>query len=247
METFGTIDERQPPLGNGVVQVWRFSIGDGVTAGPDCLSVEERSRADRMRAGVARDEFVMGRRALRVLLGSLLGCHAAAVPLTTGLHGRPTLGDHGGLYFNVAHSHGLALIALSRAGRVGIDVEYRNAAVEMEAIAETSFHLEESAELRAAETEEERLLIFYRCWTRKEAVLKADGRGLLQGLNDFSVAPCKVLFEEGAAGLAVRLPGSGPLWVCDLEPEAGFAGALACDRPGFRVDLFHGGKLVSPT
>ena len=172
------------------VQVWRLdlSCSEGaawVEAGWDLLSPDEVERARRLRAGKSRDELVAGRAALRHLLARELRCCSEDVEFSTGAHGKPLLVE-GGIEFNVAHSQGMILIALSRAGRVGIDVEDVARPVEALDVARTAFHPEESHYLNAVD---EAVLpeLFYRMWTRKEAVAKADGRGLALAPQSFSL------------------------------------------------------------
>ena len=80
--------------------------------------------------------------------------------------------------FNVAHSRGVILIGLSVVGEIGVDVEYVDPGVELYDIARTAFHAKDLARIQLAATQDEGLIQFYRCWTRREAVAKADGRGL---------------------------------------------------------------------
>ena len=118
----------------GRVDVWRVNLsprgafaGDALARLLDSsyavLDAEETARAARMRVAGAREEFVVGRGCLRRLLGAQLDAPASEVALVAGEHGKPALQEQRGLDFNVAHSCGMVLIALSRAGAVGVDVE----------------------------------------------------------------------------------------------------------------------------
>jgi 4'-phosphopantetheinyl transferase len=187
------------------VQVWRLDLGcaavaDWVEAGWDLLSPEEAVRASRMRAGNARDEAVAGRAALRRLLADELDCDARELRFLTGEHGKPSLG-FGGIDFNVAHAQGMVLIALSRAGAVGVDVEEMTRPVEALEVAHAAFH---PAELRLIEqaSSDEQAELFYRCWTRREAIAKADGRGLMLPPESFSVMePTGGVIQETLRGI----------------------------------------------
>ena len=181
----------------GEVQVWRIDLVGGAFSRQEmrglldraygALTAEERARAARMRVGTAREEFVAGRGCLRRLLAAELGADARMLVFATGEQGKPWLRDGEGTEFNVSHSRGMVLIALSRAGAVGVDVEGLDAGVELMDVARTAFHVEDLARIGRADLQEERLREFYRCWTRREAVGKVDGRGLTIPAEDFCV------------------------------------------------------------
>ena len=192
----------------GAVQLWRLDLScpEGaawIESGWDLLAPAEVERARRMRAGMGRDEFIAGRGALRRLLARELsdgargfeqGLDPREVTLRMGAHGKPAVDacagacGRGRLEFNLAHSGGMILIAMSRAGTVGIDVEDPAREVEALEIARTNFHPDEVAWIESREAEERRAA-FYRVWTRKEAVAKADGRGLMLLSSSYSVCP----------------------------------------------------------
>jgi len=245
------------------VQVWRLDLTSGrdrrwLGRAGQILQSHEAERAGRMRAEVAREEFVAGRAALRWLLGRELGCEPRDVALRAGQHGKPGLADEAcGLAFNVAHSKGRVLIALSRAGEVGVDIEQENDAIEALELARSTFHADDLVCIEhAAETE--RAALFFRCWTRKEAVAKADGRGLSLPMSSFSVGISADVVEEFAVGVAKSawdqhaenagaaesgyLFDNGGYFVRDLAVAPGFAAALAVSSPGASVaiqDLGH--------
>ena len=103
--------------------------------------------------------------------------------------------------FNVTHSEGLGLIAFSIASEVGIDVETIGRDVEMLELAAANFTTNEAAMVAAAQTEDEQARFFFRLWTRKEAVLKAAGCGIANGLKGVDVS-CERL---NRIGVRVRL------------------------------------------
>ncbi|MFG2683774.1 4'-phosphopantetheinyl transferase family protein [Streptomyces sp. NPDC048392] len=121
--------------------------------------------------------------ALRRLLGAYLGRPAAGVPFVrepcpgcAGPHGRPAVRHPDPpLHFSLAHSHGMAVVAVSRAV-LGVDVERLPRAETVEVCA-AALHPGERAELAGLDAEERRVA-FGRIWTRKEAYLKALGTGL---------------------------------------------------------------------
>ena len=150
-----------------------------------------------------------------------------AISLLRTTSGKPSLGSGEGLEFNVAHSGNCVLIAWSRSGPVGVDVEAArpgNRGLFME-MAKPAFSTQELALLHAA-TEAEMSEIFYRIWVRKEAVAKAYGVGAGGPLRSFSVA------ERVSEGIRwcenVQFPTHGPTWkIVDLYAASGHAASLA--------------------
>jgi len=197
-----------PPLVKGEVQVLAFHVGGDAAIlvwAYGLLSPAERERAGRIRVEGARDEFALGRAVLRVLLGSALGRAAEAVPLEIGPAGKPFVP---GVYSNVSHSHGWIYVALCRSAAIGIDVERVDPNIEVMEIAEGNFAAEEIAQLAAVPAGKDRARAFCTLWTRKEAVAKADGRGL----------------QISLARIRVPRGDHGPAWIEDSAAEAARTG-----------------------
>ena len=100
-------------------------------------------------------------------------------------HAKPVLGQSSPIDFSVSHSGRIALYAFSSAGCVGIDVEEIRT-LDPIRLAQTCFSDAEQAELKTVDLES-RLHTFFDGWVRKEAVVKADGRGLSLALQSFTV------------------------------------------------------------
>lgn len=159
------------------------------TAEPDdaILSEDELTRVRRFRFERDRRRFTAGRTILRRLVASYLGTEPADVEFSYGPFGRPDVSDRA-LSFNVAHSDRTALFAFADGMEVGVDVEVLAAARSGdEGVAEQFFSPLEVSTLRA-HGQAARPEAFLRCWTRKEAFLKARGDGLSLPLRDFDVA-----------------------------------------------------------
>ena len=216
-----------PPLGDDELQIWRVDLPQRDGSLEDYLHIlsdDERVRADRLRAGNVRLQFVVARACLRFLLGNAAGIAPKAVPLTLTAFGKP---ETPGMFFNVAHSGDAVLIALSQRHPVGIDIEYLNREVEALEIAKTAFSVTEHKALASIATAAGQREAFFRCWTRKEAVLKVDGRGLSLPLNSFEVP-----VDEGAFEASVLVPGDERAVACryyvsDIACGEGVAAAYA--------------------
>jgi 4'-phosphopantetheinyl transferase len=151
-------------------------LGGGLAAR---LAPDERARAAAYRQPDDRDRFLIGRTLLRLAAARALGCAPGAVPLRWGTHGRPEL-DVPGLHLSLTHSGGEIAAALADAP-VGLDVETAVAPLPIE-VMDVAFSRAERAAVAAA-APDDRTRLFYGVWTRKEAVLKADGRGLHDPLD----------------------------------------------------------------
>ncbi|HXK09640.1 MAG TPA: 4'-phosphopantetheinyl transferase superfamily protein [Vicinamibacteria bacterium] len=195
------------------------------------LSPDERARGERFRFARDRRRFSISRGLLRHLLGRYAHVPPAALRFGYGHRGKPFLPGDDGLRFNVSHSGGLALLAFARDRELGVDVERERSVPEACDIARRYFSRREETALVSL-PEGERTKAFFRCWTRKEAVVKAQGDGLAQPLDAFDVTlapgePARLLFVRGEA-----LP---RFWLEDVPPAPGFAGALAVGGRPARV------------
>jgi 4'-phosphopantetheinyl transferase len=154
-----------------------------------CLSDAERERAARFRFERDRRRFIVARARLREELAARLGVRPEAVRFAYGDNGKPRLADHA-LQFSVSHCDDVALFAFSKTAEVGVDIEAIRPVREADAIAVQFFSPLEHAGY-AALAPRDRLLGFFRVWTRKEAYVKALGVGFSMALErfDLSVAP----------------------------------------------------------
>ena len=201
------------------------------------LTAAERARAGRFRYDRDRARWTASRSALRRILGEALGVRPEEIEFAAGTHGKPMLGGRlaGALEFNLSHSAGLALLAVSDEVEIGADVEEVSAMDDMEPVAERHFAPEECEALFSL-PDAERLRGFYRLWTRKEAYIKAIGTGLGHALDRFAVSldatDARILHLDGDRAAAAR-------WtMVHLEPrfDARFVAAVAIARAGETVD-----------
>ena len=236
-----------PPLGWTMAQevhVWRVALNDttGFAAHWASLSDEERDRASRFVREVDRQAFTISNGALRSILGGYLAVSAASLEFTVGKAGKPALRGGSAAHsteFNLSHSGDFALVAVSRFGVVGVDVERIDPNVECLDLAEHFFSPNERDELRRL-SDDDVLAGFFNAWTRKEAYLKATGDGITEGLVHFDVSL--------APGAEVKLredrndPAATSRWCMDaLNIAPGYAAALvtSCPRPSIRLLHFR--------
>jgi len=219
----------------GEVHVWRAGLDhaeERVRQLSISLSASERRRAERFYFPEHGSRFRAAHGMLRDILARYLGMPVAAVPIETDPHGKPRLaagaGGEPALCFNLSHSGPMALIALTRQAQVGVDVEQVRPLLDAMSIAERHFAPAEHALLRGLAPDQGREA-FWRCWTRKEAFLKAVGEGLAFGLDRVEVA-----FLPGEAARVVRVDGDTAAaqrwWMADVSPAAGYVAACVAAR-----------------
>jgi len=152
----------------------------------EILAPQERERAMRFRFAEHRREFIVCRGTLREILARHLDLHPARIAFAYNRHGKPYLRDSE-VQFNVSHSGGWALQAVARDCEVGIDIERIDSRFARDQIPERFFSPREVAQLRALPADRQ-TAAFFRCWTRKEAYIKARGLGLALALDSFDVS-----------------------------------------------------------
>ncbi|HYG24327.1 MAG TPA: 4'-phosphopantetheinyl transferase superfamily protein [Verrucomicrobiae bacterium] len=215
----------------GVVRVWASPLSvteDFRNRLLGVLSPEERLRAERFRFDRHRHRFLAGRGILRTLLGGQLQCNAADLQFALSPKGKPALGgpfENSGLHFNVAHAVDLLLVAITRLGPVGVDVEPLRELKDAGDLVKRFFSPRESERFHALRREEQPAA-FFNLWTRKEAWLKATGEGIAGGLDRVEVT-----FEAGEPARVISIAGDVELATCwtleALQPAVEWAGAVA--------------------
>ena len=215
-------------LGSREVQVWGvwLSGSDASLAYyRSMLSPEELQRAERFRFEHLRHSYTRSRGSLRLLLAHYLGLPPNEIQLICRPKGKPILRDSSQIDFNASHSGQMALYAFTVGCELGIDVEQIRRLDDAESIAARFFSTAEASELLSL-TPEQRGPAFFRCWTRKEAYVKAVGDGLAIPLNRFQVT-----LLPGIPARFVQLAsdmGTAADWTLDhLELAPGYLGALA--------------------
>jgi 4'-phosphopantetheinyl transferase len=212
----------------GVVHLWQRRVhasGAEVSACYRLLSSEEQERARRFLVERARNEFVLTRGTLRSLLARYLGSTPQEVRFRYAVRGKPALEGGSDLSFNVSHTDGLALMAFVKRRAIGVDVENLDRKIEAERLAERFFSERERQALRPLRRDELQAA-FFRCWTRKEAYIKAKGDGLSLPLHQFdvSIAEC----DRDALLATQPDPTEAARWtVCDVPMGSGYVAAVA--------------------
>jgi 4'-phosphopantetheinyl transferase len=192
----------------------------------EILDRDERRRADRFRFETLRTRFILAHGFLRDVLAGYLDADVSKIVFRIDDYGKPHLIDRR-LQFNLSRSSALAVVAVTTERRIGVDIEQIRPLKDPEAIAHELFAGPEGASL-AALPPRERMGAFFACWVRKEAYIKALGRGLSIPLDCFDTT-----FDLGRSGQLIRSPNGAAepalWWLSDLPPIEGYAGAVAVE------------------
>jgi 4'-phosphopantetheinyl transferase len=219
---------RWPELGLGHVHVWLADLSAWAPELERCravLSPDEQERAARFRFPEHRARQVLTRGLLRFLLARYTGTNAKELLLSSNPHGKPSIVESG-IRFNLSHAGAFAAYSFSRAAEVGIDIEcVRPQMPRQREIAERFFAPGEFASMANAD-DKDFAQMFFRCWTRKEAFVKARGDGIAGGLQTFEVS----VTEDARV---IRAEADGLRWcMAELPPIAGMMGAVAVAAEG---------------
>ena len=176
-------------------------------------SADERERASHFRSRHHAERFLSAHGALRLILARYLARDPLALRFSTGAWGKPAL-EGETLEFNLSHSGELALIAVARTRRVGVDVETLRAVPELAGIATSVCSPGERAALDALEAQE-RDVAFLAMWTRKEALAKMTGEGIRAVARDVCLdeqGDCKLVPLRDLPGYAACVAAEGTTW-----------------------------------
>ncbi|NJK68073.1 MAG: 4'-phosphopantetheinyl transferase superfamily protein [Microcoleus sp. CSU_2_2] len=189
------------------IHVWRIFLAEAASClqrFQQTLSHDELTKAERFHFQKDRTQFMVSRGALRAILSQYVDINPRALRFEYNPYGKPSLiVEQGGntLRFNLSHSHGIALIAITKNRDIGVDIERIDTNFPYQQIAERVFSPLENAVLRSL-PEQIQLKAFFTCWTRKEAYIKAVGKGLSIPLDCFDVTlapgepPALLNFQE---------------------------------------------------
>jgi 4'-phosphopantetheinyl transferase len=213
----------RPELRSGRLHLWLVALPTEPVdlAGLErLLSPEEGLEARRFHRPADRLRSVAARAALRTILGAYLQERPQALRLATGPSGKPCLD---GLQFNLSHAGELALVAVSKEKRVGVDIENLRESPAMQAVVSYIFTAGERSFVESHGVEH-RTRAFFLIWNRREAAAKALGVDLLASFSRLEVPAA----AYSPTGFLVPLSAED-WWLRDVNPAPGYAGALCLE------------------
>ncbi|ABW28911.1 4'-phosphopantetheinyl transferase family protein [Acaryochloris marina] len=232
------------PIAPQTLHIWRLPLRtDGASHWWDLLSRDEQQRAQRFVRSQDQDKYVQVRGTLRCLLGQYLQIPGHTLRFDYGDYGKPQLVSSCNslnLQFNVSHSHELALIAITQATAVGIDIEQMNPQARYINISQRFFSVAEH-EILLQQPVEQQCHTFFQLWTRKEACVKAMGGSIAHVLDQINVA--QGLNQTSIAIEVQEEPHQ--LFLRNLIPDPNFAGAVATQAPLQHLHLWQWDSISS--
>ncbi len=225
-------------LGPAEVQVWRAPLSEQGTVtkrGRNLLSFDELRRADRFHSEQDRTRFVAAHSAMRQILSQYLPVSPESVVFDYGANGKPRLAEQfakTGIKFNLAHSHELALVGISRDIDLGVDVEFINMSLAIDEMSPQVFSANELVTFRAIPVAQQ-VQYFFSWWSRKEAYVKALGVGLSMRLDQV-----EIVFDLSSRVGYARPKGSpvSQIWsVYDIDMGDGYKAALVIEGTGHEL------------
>lgn len=238
---------RVPPanllLTSDDVHVWRACLNvieSRLRSLSQIISKDELRKANRFHFKRDRERFIVRRGLLRTILGRYLDVEPNRLHFRYNSYGKPTLANMSvkdRVSFNLSHSHGLTLYAITRVGEIGVDLERIRPGLGDDSIAERFFSHPEIALLKTLSGNIRRQT-FFNYWSRKEAYIKARGEGLAIPLACFDVSmapgnPVVLLNPEG-------VPESSRHWYLrDLIVDSNYAAAIAVGGNGWCLSCWQ--------
>lgn len=204
----------------------------------ELLSEEEKYKERQFATDALRKRFAISRAVLRMLLQSYLSKPNGVIEFLYGKQGKPSLANKSiGLEFNLSHSHDLIIYGFARGFPIGVDIEYINPNIRCYNLGNIALSISERALFHQLD-QDQKSMAFYRAWTRKEAVLKADGIGLSKPLEDIEVT-----FLASEKPQVISIDGDinqATIWsLHNIEGISDYCGAIAAKTSSNNMKILY--------
>jgi 4'-phosphopantetheinyl transferase len=237
---------KAPKLSEEEIHVWRLALrsqGQSLQSAEKLLSEDELEISRRFHFKRDTKRFMLRHASLRRILSFYLSLPPDELSFVRSEYGKPMLDpslDTNALVFNLSHSYDVALLAIARSRRIGIDIERIMDHSYAEDILRYFFHPEEQRFFLSL-GESQKRTFFFRLWTSAEAVLKAQGKTIAHGLSDASIARHIMQTIDAGWGRAMAVCLSGANGAHDswlLKPIQAFGGYMSvCCVEGSRCEF----------
>jgi 4'-phosphopantetheinyl transferase len=189
----------------------------------EILSKDEKTRADKFYFEHHRKNFIIFRATLRQTVSKHLNISAEKIKFKYAKFGKPeiiTAQNKQNIQFNISHSENIALIAICKNKHIGIDIEQVRDLKDYQKISERFFSKKENQAV-LKEPIKNQIKTFFQIWTRKEALIKASGKGLFQNLNSFST-----IYSKNAKTKKITLDPNQTFILQDIQAATNFKSAI---------------------
>ena len=199
----------------------------------ELLSMDEKKKVDRFKFEKDKNCYIITRGILRILLGHYLSIKPNKIIFKYTSFGKPYLTFENSLKFNISHSGDMAVFAFFQNQEIGVDIEKIKEDFDVLELAQNFFSKTEITTLEK-QSPEDLPKAFFRCWTRKEAFIKAEGSGLSFPLDKFAVS----LDDDHQAELIETQwnPSEKKQWsLFSFTPATGYIAAVAVATPNLEI------------
>lgn len=218
------------------VHIWTIDLEAALNQGRDLhltLSSDEIKRAERFRSDIHRSRFIVSRALMRFILSEYISIKPEGIIFRYNSYGKPFIYNQIGIKFSFSRSDRLALLGVTSAYDIGIDIERLKEVDDLEGIARRFFTNREYTELQRIDPKF-KVEAFLRMWTCKEAYAKAVGFGLSLPLNSVEVLPA----PSSVGKFVLPCQTDWRQWHFEtLYPEKLYIGALA--TPARASEICH--------
>lgn len=226
-------------ISSGQVHVWRIwlDLSKATVQGLFAeLSDTEKEKVSSFHKEVDSRRYAAAHAGTREILSKYLNLPPAEIEFTNNPYGKPEINSKKNsltLCFNLTHSNAVAILAVSVDTPLGVDIEKITRNVDVAALAQRFFSPGEIKYLLNLPDEEQKAA-FFRCWTRKEAYIKALGMGLSIPLDQFEVS----LDLDGPVQINQGISQADYFSLYHLEPFDNYVGALSVKGHPLALDFF---------
>lgn len=234
------MDRTQYHLEKNEVNIWFIKVdfdADQTKYYESILAVDENEKANRFKFEKDKIVYQTARGILRLLSGKYLNLNPKEIQFEYNEYGKPFYKANKPLKFNVSHSGERIVIAFILNHEIGVDIEKIKNDFDVLELAQNFFSATEIVALES-QPKEELPKAFYRCWTRKEAFIKAEGSGLSFPLDKFAVT----LDDDIEAELLETQwnPAEKNEWqLFSFIPAKGYLGALAVANTSAKISYHN--------
>lgn len=215
-------------MNDQVIDLWKIEILTETKALQNyfrLLSKDEKDKSRKFRFKKDKHEYVISRGFLRIVLSSYTDLFPEILNISYGPFGKPYLTEeYAKLKFNLSHSYGITMIAVNKDNEVGIDIEKVKNLEDQFGLAK-KYYTENEIKLLNSESQFQ-TNVFYKIWTRKEAIIKTVGKGLSIPLNLIDVSdPANILYDSSSDLTGTEF---NKCKLYNVDAPDGYEAAVAC-------------------
>ncbi len=246
-EAPGLAPDHLPQLSSGEVHLWRadlLELAPLVSLVAGLLAPEEQERVSRISQSARREQGLLSQAFVRLVLGMYLRRPPQAIVIERAPGGKPRLSADdakGAVTWSLSHAGTLLVLGVGTGSEIGVDLEWRGRAVDAVALSRRYFAPEEADRI-AQTAAQDQVEVFLQYWTAKEAVCKANGRGIA-GMLSTTILQWSGEQATVVVGQPVgKEPAVYRVRFCD--PVAGSLAAMAVEDPAVHLRYWDGSRAV---